>query len=204
MTAAGMILGTAAYMAPEQARGKAVDKRADIWAFGVVLYEMLTGTRLFDGESVAETLGLIFAREPDLTKLPPATPARVRDAHRALPREGPAQAPARHRRRAAADRRRAGGTGRAAARDGATDEVVRRRPVDAGWLGAADDCGGRRGRGLVRPGRPRRRRTCVLSIAMPPGEQVTTFPAITSDGQVIAYVSGRTAVDVAVVSADAR
>jgi len=78
MTAAGVILGTAAYMAPEQARGKAVDKRADIWAFGVVLYEMLTGTRLFDGKSVAETLGLIFAREPDLTRLPPATPAGVR------------------------------------------------------------------------------------------------------------------------------
>jgi len=79
MTRAGLVLGTAAYMAPEQARGKAVDKRADIWAFGVVLYEMLTGARLFDGESVAETLGLIFAREPDLTKLPPSTPASIRD-----------------------------------------------------------------------------------------------------------------------------
>ena len=73
-----MILGTAAYMAPEQARGKAVDKRADIWAFGCVLYEMLTGTRLFGGDSVPETLGLIFSREPDLATLPAATPARVR------------------------------------------------------------------------------------------------------------------------------
>ena len=78
MTEAGMILGTAAYMSPEQAKGKAVDKRADIWAFGCVLFEMLTTTRLFAGESVAETLGLIFSREPDLTTLPAGTPARVR------------------------------------------------------------------------------------------------------------------------------
>ena len=77
-TEAGMILGTAAYMSPEQARGKTVDKRADIWAFGAVLFEMLTGTRLFAGDSVAETLGLIFSREPDLTTLPPGTPPRVR------------------------------------------------------------------------------------------------------------------------------
>ncbi len=78
MTQAGMILGTAAYMSPEQARGKPVDKRADIWAFGCVLFEMLTGTRLFAGDSVPETLGLIFSREPDLTMLPAGTPARVR------------------------------------------------------------------------------------------------------------------------------
>ena len=57
MTQAGMILGTAAYMSPEQARGKAVDKRADIWAFGAVLFEMLTGTRAFPGEDITDTLG---------------------------------------------------------------------------------------------------------------------------------------------------
>src|SRR5262245_53084121 len=63
MTGVGVLLGTAAYMAPEQARGRPLDKRADIWAFGVVLYEMLTGRRLFEGDSVPETLGLIFSRE---------------------------------------------------------------------------------------------------------------------------------------------
>jgi Tol biopolymer transport system component len=78
MTQAGVILGTAAYMSPEQAKGRAVDKRADIWAFGCVLYEMLRGARLFASDSVPETLGLIFSREPDLTKLPEATPPRVR------------------------------------------------------------------------------------------------------------------------------
>jgi serine/threonine protein kinase len=77
-TQVGMILGTAAYMSPEQARGREVDKRADIWAFGCVLHEMLTGARLFAGDSLPETLGLIFSRDPDLATLPPATPARVR------------------------------------------------------------------------------------------------------------------------------
>ena len=60
-----MILGTAAYMSPEQARGKTVDKRADIWAFGVVLYEMLTGKRLFQGETMADTLAAVVTKEPD-------------------------------------------------------------------------------------------------------------------------------------------
>ena len=71
MTQAGMILGTAAYMSPEQARGKPVDKRSDVWAFGAVLYEMLTGRRAFGGEGVADTLGAVIHKDADWTRLPP-------------------------------------------------------------------------------------------------------------------------------------
>jgi Tol biopolymer transport system component len=74
MTEMGVILGTAAYMAPEQARGKPVDRRADIWAFGVVLYEMLTGRRLFEGEDVSLTLAEVMKSEPDWTALPMLPP----------------------------------------------------------------------------------------------------------------------------------
>jgi serine/threonine protein kinase/Tol biopolymer transport system component len=78
MTQMGMILGTAAYMAPEQARGKPVDRRADIWAFGVVLYEMLTGRRPFDGEDVSLTLSQVLQREPDFDALPATLSPTVR------------------------------------------------------------------------------------------------------------------------------
>jgi serine/threonine-protein kinase len=78
MTEAGLILGTAAYMSPEQARGKAVDKRADIWALGVVIYEMLTGRRLFRGETVSDILAAVLTSDPDWTSLPATTPARLR------------------------------------------------------------------------------------------------------------------------------
>ncbi len=77
-TEAGMILGTAAYMAPEQARGAIVDKRADVWAFGVVLWEMLTGQRLFAGATVSDTLAAVLTREPDWTTVPADTPAPIR------------------------------------------------------------------------------------------------------------------------------
>ncbi len=70
VTNVGVILGTAAYMAPEQARGKAVDRRADIWSFGVVLYELLTGERLFTGEDAAEVLASVIHQQPDLAKVP--------------------------------------------------------------------------------------------------------------------------------------
>ena len=78
MTQAGMILGTAAYMSPEQAKGKAVDKRVDIWAFGCVVYEMLSGRRAFEGEDVTDTLTAIMRDTPDFGALPAATPAGVR------------------------------------------------------------------------------------------------------------------------------
>ncbi len=77
-TAAGIILGTAAYMSPEQARGKAVDRRADIWAFGVVLWEMLTGRRLFVGETVSDVLAGVLKSEVDFAALPAEAPPAVR------------------------------------------------------------------------------------------------------------------------------
>jgi len=108
-TKAGVILGTAAYMAPEQARGKAVDKRADIWSFGVVLYEMLTSKRLFRGEDMTDTLARVVRDQPDLSdapaklrrlltrcleKDPKKRLQHIGDAWELLQDEAPAQAPA--------------------------------------------------------------------------------------------------------------
>jgi eukaryotic-like serine/threonine-protein kinase len=77
-TQAGVVIGTAAYMSPEQARGKAVDKRADIWAFGAVLYEMLSGRKAFEGETVSDTIAAVLRGDIDWSALPPETPASVR------------------------------------------------------------------------------------------------------------------------------
>ena len=77
-TRAGVILGTAAYMSPEQARGRAVDKRTDIWSFGCVLYEMLTGRLAFQGETTSDLIAAVLEREPDLTQLPASTPPAIR------------------------------------------------------------------------------------------------------------------------------
>ncbi len=77
-TAAGLILGTAAYMSPEQARGRDADKRADIWAFGVVLFEMLTGARQFQGETISDTLAAVLRQDITLANLPAGTPGEIR------------------------------------------------------------------------------------------------------------------------------
>jgi serine/threonine-protein kinase len=77
-TVAGIILGTAAYMSPEQARGRPADRRADIWSFGVVLYELLAGRRLFEGETISDTLAAVLKTEPDWSALPATTPPTVR------------------------------------------------------------------------------------------------------------------------------
>jgi eukaryotic-like serine/threonine-protein kinase len=78
ITQTGVILGTAAYMAPEQTRGTVVDKRADLWAFGVVFYEMLTGTRPFEGATLSDTVAAVLRQEPDWRRLPADTPSPIR------------------------------------------------------------------------------------------------------------------------------
>ena len=87
-TRVGVVLGTAGYMSPEQARGDPVDKRTDIWAFGCVLYEMLTGQRTFSGATAADLMSAVLNREPDWTALPPSTPRAVRTLlHRCLAKD---------------------------------------------------------------------------------------------------------------------
>jgi Tol biopolymer transport system component len=87
-TQAGMILGTAAYMSPEQARGKPVDKRSDVWAFGCVMFEMLAGKQVFDGDSLTDILAAVVKEEPDWTSLPVSTPEPVqRLLHRCLAKD---------------------------------------------------------------------------------------------------------------------
>ncbi len=90
-TQMGMVIGTAAYMAPEQAEGKVVDKRADVWAFGAVVYEMLTGERVFVGDDVSDTLAAVLRTEVNLDRLADETPARFRQVLRACLQQDPKQ-----------------------------------------------------------------------------------------------------------------
>ena len=92
MTRAGVILGTAAYMSPEQAKGKPVDNRADIFAFGAVLYELLTGKRAFEGETITETIAAVLKSEPDWELLPETAPQMLRALlRRSLEKEPPSR-----------------------------------------------------------------------------------------------------------------
>jgi len=91
MTSAGMILGTAVYMAPEQARGKQVDRRADIWAFGLVLLETLTGRQAYTGDTIADTLAKVLTQEPALDALSAETPTTIRTLIRSCLQKDPAR-----------------------------------------------------------------------------------------------------------------
>jgi Tol biopolymer transport system component/predicted Ser/Thr protein kinase len=132
MSQLGVVLGTAAYMAPEQAKGKAIDKRVDIWAFGCVLFEMLTGRKPFDGEDVTDVLASIVRADPDWTALPRETPAALRtllrrclqkDRRERLPDIGAARLELQ-------ELRTAGGTDPRAA---ASPQSVRTRPAVLPW-----------------------------------------------------------------------
>ena len=185
-TQLGMVIGTAAYMAPEQARGKAVDRRADIWAFGVVLYEMLTGRRAFDGEEISDVLAAVLTRDPDLSALPAATPPAMRRLlERCLVKD-----PKRRLRDIGEARLILEGQDAPLATVAAAPASPPRQlwPIAIAFVaviaiaGAAGRLTGRRDDPpLVR-----------LSIALPPGDQVTTVPAMSPDGQTIAYAAGRT------------
>jgi eukaryotic-like serine/threonine-protein kinase len=186
-TEAGMILGTAAYMSPEQARGRPVDKRADIWSFGVVLFELLSGARLFAGETVSDTLAAVLKSDPDWASLPPATPPRVRallkrclerDTKRRLRDIGEARLVL-----AQADEEPAAETRVPAA--------VHSRPFPLAipLVAIVGALVGAWGWSRFQPARPQP--VTRLSIALPPGQLLSGNggPAISRDGREIAYAA---------------
>ena len=187
-TQLGMILGTAAYMAPEQAKGKAVDKRADIWAFGVVLYEMLTGRGLFISETIPETLAHVMTRDVDLATLPAGTPLYVRKLIARCLIKDPKQ------------RLRDIGDARLMLDEKEDPPAVAARTMPRPFLArflfpTAIVLLVLAAAALVLSFLSRSRSetpSAHLSITLPPGEQVTTVPAISADGKTIAYVAGRT------------
>jgi Tol biopolymer transport system component/predicted Ser/Thr protein kinase len=185
-TQLGVILGTAAYMAPEQAKGRAVDKRADIWAFGVVLFEMLTGDRAFKGEDVSETLASVLTREPDLASLPPGTPKALhrligrcltRDPRQRLRDIGDARFDLTEAERgpdvAAAVSAPPARASRALVLGLAAVAVL--ASAIAGWL-------------VLKPGGTSAQ-PVHLSIALPEGHGLVSGPAISRDGRRVAFVS---------------
>ena len=184
-----MILGTAAYMSPEQAKGRPVDRRADIWAFGVVLYEMLAGVRLFKGDDVAEVMASVLKTEPDWTALPAGTPASVQRLLRRCLEKDPRK------------RLSSIGDARLELDDASTIQTVATTPVSmfsrlwpalAGavtavavaavvWPRAADSPAA----GITR-----------VSILGPPGHAMypdTTMTAVSPDGRTLAFVDGTAA-----------
>ncbi len=191
-TQMGMIIGTAAYMAPEQARGKSVDRRADIWAFGVVLCEMLTGRRAFEGEEISDVLAAVLTRDPDLAALPSRTPASVRRLlERCLDKD-----PRRRLRDIGEARLQLDNTiaGRPDTSSISTPvaTTIAPPPSRALWLAMPIVAiAAAAATWVLKPTTPAP--ATRLAIALPPGDQVTSVPAISRDGRVVAYAAGRTA-----------
>ena len=184
-TQAGVILGTAAYMSPEQAKGKPVDKRADIWAFGVLVWEMLTGRRLFAGDSVTDTLAAVLRADIDMEALSRSVPrSLVEVLHRCLERDPD------NRLHDIADARLVVHDLEAGGWELPTAEAARSRGLPmglaiGGLIGIA--LGAPTMWMLARPGEPRAPRTSRFEITIP--NAVGARPAISPDGTKIAYAS---------------
>jgi len=174
-TQAGMIMGTAAYMSPEQAAGKPVDRRADIWSFGVVLWEMLTGKRLFDGETISHTLAAVLTKEPDLQQIPWKARRLLRSCLK----------------KDAKQRLQAIGDWRLLVEE-APRETAPAAQSRLPWAVVA-------ALALItavsllfalwsRPTAVQKTAT-RLTIPLPPGQEITSYPAITRDGRTVAYVT---------------
>jgi serine/threonine protein kinase/Tol biopolymer transport system component len=190
-TQAGIILGTAPYMSPEQAKGRPVDRRTDIWAFGCVLYEMLTGRRAFDGETVTDVLAAVVRAEPEWSALPTNTPDRVHELVRRCLRKDPRQ-----RLQAIGDARiaidEAPDATEAPGRARVLPSKPSRRPllwIGAPLLAAVAAISGYRARSPSPP------QTLISEITVPPG---TSFvyklnfggpPALSPDGRRMAFVA---------------
>jgi serine/threonine-protein kinase len=181
MTQAGVLLGTAAYMSPEQARGKVADKRADIWAFGAVLFEMLTAQRAFAGDDLSMTLAAVVMKEPVWDVLPAATPRSVQQLLRRCLIKDPRQ------------RIRDMGDVRLAL-EGSQDaepEPALRTQRSLVWTSIAVAVVSLAVAAFAIWNRPAAvQKTAVrLTIPLPPGQELTSYPAITRDGQTVAYVA---------------
>jgi len=187
-----MILGTAAYMAPEQARGKSVDRRADVWAFGVVLYEMLSGRQAFEGDDISEVLAAVLKSEPVWTALPAGVPASIRRLLRRCLEKDP-----RKRLSAIGDARldldEADGAGEAAAP--AVPVIVRRSLWPLVWAALAGGLVAATAAAVIWTSRAQTglAATRRVSLLAPPGTSLypdSTGVAISPDGTMIAFVVG--------------
>jgi Tol biopolymer transport system component len=188
-TALGVILGTAAYMAPEQARGKSIDKRVDIWAFGVVLFEMLTGRRLFAGEETSDVLAAVLRQEIDWAALPAATPPPVRRLlARCLHRDPRQRLRDAGEARIAVEEALAGGGEEAPAIPAAVAPRHRARSIALALLvlAAGVALGALLGAWLrgAPPSPPR-----ALAVALPPGQLLDPLapPVLSPDGTLLVY-----------------
>ena len=193
-TMQGVLLGTAAYMSPEQAKAKPVDRRADIWAFGCVLYEMLTGKQTFTGETVTDTLAAVIRAEPDWSQLPSATPMRVRVLLQRCLQKDPKQ-----RLRDIGDARISLDEILSGATEGTPSLATVERPLQRKWLWLVTGLAGVLIVAAVagfagwslKPVPPRPvTRTVIL---LPPGEQLASLSepalALSPDGSELAYVA---------------